>query len=261
MTLNTTEINGILEKIRSEYATYSKQNPKAFDLAGFEKRYLQTLQMKSNVVRFLNDEVAFLEQLKNKYNELIAKKEASKGATINRIMDEAIARLEKYPKMDFHPLAKPELRYFYGAMRDFGDSEVPALIHVFRGTPEYNMFQDVLHTIEKIAVSRIRNQSPPRITEHIKALLDANGNQMLMEKDTQDVLKTTCLALKKVSLLCKECIDKNRISSEIMMRIDDKEYPKAGSYNVKTHKGALETVIIKCQEIIEDFRMTAIVGP
>ncbi len=259
MSLNANEVNGILEKLRSEYKTHAKDNPKAFDLAGFEKRYLQTLQMKSNLVRFLNDEVAFLEQLKNKYKEVLAKKEASKGATINKIMDEAIARLEKYKKIDFHPLAKPEIRYFYGAMKDFGDVELQILIHIFRGTPEFSMFSELIHTIERIAVSRT-NASSPRILEHVKALLDANGNQMQMEKDTQEVLKSTCIALKKIANNCNECINKNRISPDIIVRADDNTSPRITEYNKLTHKNALIQIIAKCEMILIDFRMNAIVG-
>ncbi|NCN10106.1 MAG: hypothetical protein GW938_09715 [Leptospira sp.] len=259
MSLNLQEVNEILDKLRSEYNLYSKENPKAFDLAGFEKRYLQTLQMKGNVIRFLNDEVSFLEQLKAKHKELIAKKEASKGNTINKIMDEAISRLEKYQKIDFHPIAKPEIRYFYGALKEFGEIELQALIHIFRGTPEYSIFTDLIHTIERIAVSR-GNMSSPRITEHMKALLDANGNQMQMEKDTQDVLKTTCLALRKIADHCFECIQKKRISPDLPMRLDDKMYPKTVELNKLTHKAALELIIKKIDMIIEDFRMTAIVG-
>lgn len=259
MALSNTELTEILTKIRSEYKTYSKENPKAFDLHGFEKRYLQALQMKMNVVRFLNDEVLFLEQLKTKHKELLAKKEAAKGSTINRILDEAIARLEKYEKIDFHPLARPEIRYFYGAMRSFGESEIPVLLHIFRGTPEFSLFQDCVHTVERIAIPR-GFHPPPRIMEHSKALLDANGSQMLMEKDSQELLKGTCLALKKISYLSQDLLGKNRVSPQLMVRTDEKAYPKATHYNRMSHKEALEKISDQCLTIIEDFRMTAIVN-
>ncbi|MCC5814713.1 MAG: hypothetical protein JJT78_08155 [Leptospira sp.] len=259
MSLNEKEITEILVKIRSEYKTYAKENPKAFDAHGFEKRYLQALQMKMNITRFLNDEVAFLEQLKKKHQEIIAKKEAAKGDTINRIMDEAIERLSKYQKIDFHPLAKPEIRYFYGAMRDFGEIELPIMIHVFRGTPEYRDFQDNFHVLERIAIPR-GHQPSPRMLEHSKALLDANGNQMLMEKDTQDVLKNTCLALNKMANMCRDLISKDRISTNLMVKIDERDYPKAVDFNQFNHKEAVEKIILKCDEIIEDFRMKTIVN-
>lgn len=259
MALNEKEITEILEKIRTEYKANSKLHPKAFDLLGFEQRYLQTIQLKANVTRFLNDEVAFLEQLKTKYQELIAKKEAAKGETINRIMDEAIARLEEYEKIDFHPLAKPEIRYFYGALKSFGEEELPALIHIFRGTPEFSQFQDSIHSIERIAIQR-GHQPPPRIIEHIKSLLDANGNPMLLEKDAQDILKSTCLSLKKIANLSHESIEKNRISPDIAMKIDEREYPKATELNKLTHKDALQKIADKCKKIIDDFRMTSLVS-
>lgn len=259
MALSEKEITEILNKIRSEYKTHSKLNPKAFDLHGFEKRYLQALQMKMNIPRFLNDEVAFLEQLKSKHQELVAKKEASKGETINRIMDEAIERLSKYKKIDFHPLAKPEIRYFYGAMRDFGEMELPVLIHIFRGTPEHRDFQDSIHLMERIAIQR-GSQPSPRMMEHIKSMMDANGNQMLMEKDTQALLKNTCLALKKITTLGNDLIQKDRVSDNLMVQIEETEYPKAIHYNKLNHKEALIEIIGKCDEIIDDFRMRPIVN-
>lgn len=259
MGLSERDITEILTKIRSEYNIYSKENPKAFDLHGFEKRYLQAMQMKMNTTRFLNDEVAFLEQLKSKHNEMKAKKEASKGQTINRIMDEAIERLSKYQKIDFHPLVKSEVRYFYGAMRDFGDSELPTIIHIFRGTPEFREYQDAVHTLERVCIQR-GNQPSPRMIEHIKSLLDANGNQTLMEKDAQEVLRSGCLALKKIADLNQEMLEKNYVSSGIKVQLDESEYRKAAeTYNRWNHREAIENISKICNEIIDDFRMRSIV--
>jgi hypothetical protein len=259
MSLSEKEIQEILAKLRSEYSSLSKQNPKAFDLPGFEKRYLQVLQMRGNVIRFLNEEVAFLEQLKSKHKELIAKKEAAKGNTINRLMDEANARLEKYPRMDFHPLAKPEMRYFYGAIKEFADRELLVINHLFRGTPEYGLFQDLIHSIERLGYQR-GSQLPPRIVQHIKALLDANGSQSQMEKDTQDVLKMGAIALRKCTQLLNECVEKSRLSPDLMCKISDSESAKAASeYNTLSHKGAAQRIAEKCEEIIQDFRMGSLV--
>jgi hypothetical protein len=212
-----------------------------------------------NITRFLNDEVAFLEQLKAKHSEMLAKKEAQKGETLNRILDEAMEKLKKYDKIDFHPLAKTEIRYLYGAMREFGKKELPAILHIFRGTPEYKDLQDAIHTLEKLCIQRGGNFSP-RIVEHIKALMDANGSQSLMEKETQELLKSTCIALDRIATLGTKLISENKVSDKLLMNMDEKEYPKSADYKGLTHKQALQSIIEYCNQFIDDFRMRSIVS-
>ncbi len=76
--LSDAEIKAILEKIRSEYREQGKLNPKSFDLAGFEKRYLQVLQYRTSVTKFLNEEIVFLEQLKSKMKSIVQKRSFKK---------------------------------------------------------------------------------------------------------------------------------------------------------------------------------------
>lgn len=259
MSLSQKEITEILNKIREEYKTYAKENPKAFDLHGFEKRYLQILQMKMDVSKFLKEEVQFLEQLKSKHKELLQKKEASKQETINRIMDENLEKLAKYEKFDFHPLARPEMRYFYGAMIAIGNKDLPVLLQVLKGTPEYREIQDSLYNLERLTIRR-GIQSPPRFVDHIKALLDANGNQTKMDKDTQELLKSACITLNKLAIKLQDMIQSKKISDKLTIFFDEKEYPQAAVFNNKTHKEAIEWIIQNFNQIIDDFRMRSIVN-
>ncbi len=258
--LSEFEIKTLLEKIRSEYQEHGKLNPKAFDQAGFETRYLQVLKLRGNVSKFLADEVSFLEQLKGKFQEIVTKKEAAKGATLNRIMDESIAKLEKYSKIDFHPVAKAELRYFYGAMVQFAESELPVLIYIFKGTPEYTFLQDSVVTLERIGVSR-RGMPSLKIQEVTKSLLDANGNPAVIEKVAQALLRDGCLALRQVAITIEDLMSKNRISADMLVQITDREYPKAyAAYSGKRFGRSLEMIAERCKEIIQDFRMNSLLG-
>jgi hypothetical protein len=66
--------------------------------------------------------------------------------------------------------------------------------------------------------------------------------------------------LKKIANNCNECINKNRISPDIIVRADDNTSPRIAEYNKLTHKNALIQIIAKCEMILIDFRMNAIVG-
>ncbi|MBE8398551.1 hypothetical protein IQB76_21215, partial [Leptospira borgpetersenii serovar Hardjo-bovis] len=105
--LQSSEIHAVLEKLRTEYSEHSKKNPKIVDLKAFESRLTMILQQKGNLAQFLKDEIQFIETLKAKRKELEDKKHAAKGETINKILEEQEAKLKKYQRVDFHPLAKP----------------------------------------------------------------------------------------------------------------------------------------------------------
>ncbi|EKR65003.1 hypothetical protein LEP1GSC036_4419 [Leptospira weilii str. 2006001853] len=258
--LQSSEIKAVLEKLRTEYSENSKKNPKIFDLKAFESRLTMILQQKGNLAQFLKDEIQFIETLKAKHKELEDKKQAAKGETINKILEEQEAKLKKYQKIDFHPLAKPEIRYFYGAILSFAETELPALIYVFKGTPEFAIFKDMITVIERMGISR-RGMPSIRINEHIKALLDANGNQSAMEKDGQNILKEVCIALKETITSIRECMEKKRVSQTLSIKMDEREFPKAvESYQNLVFGIALEKIIVRADTIIRDFRMVEITG-
>ncbi|UOG59990.1 hypothetical protein [Leptospira noguchii] len=258
--LQSSEIKAVLDKLRAEYSENSKKNSKVFDLKAFESRLTMILQQKGNLSLFLKDEIQFLETLKAKQKEIEDKKQAAKGDTINKILEEQEAKLKKYQRIDFHPLAKPEIRYFYGAILSFTETELPALTYIFKGTPEFSIFKDMISIVERMGISR-RGLPSIRIGEHVKALLDANGNQSVMEKDGQNLLKEICIALKGIITSARECIDKKRISQTLSVKIDEKEFPKAAeSYQNLVFGIALEKIIARADAIIRDFRMAEITG-
>ncbi|WP_411824717.1 hypothetical protein [Leptospira sp. 'Mane'] len=258
--LAETEVKALLEKIRTDYRENAKLHPKAFDLVEFEKRYLQILQLRGNITKFISEEVVFLEQLKGKYKELVARKEAGKAETLNRIMDESLERLSKYSKIDFNPSAKTEIRFFYGAMVDFAEIELPVVTNIFKGTIEYSQIQDSVIQIERFGVTR-RGMPSLRIQEANKNILDANGNTVLIEKVSQNLLKDGCFALKNLAAAIHDLMSKNRVNPDLIIRINEKDYPKgAANFNGKKFGESLDRVSERCIGIIQDFRMNALLG-
>lgn len=99
--LQSSEIKAVLDKLRTEYSENSKKNPKAFDLKAFESRLTMILQQKGNLSLFLKDEIQFLETLKAKQKEIEDKKQAAKGDTINKILEEQEAKLKNTRELIF----------------------------------------------------------------------------------------------------------------------------------------------------------------
>ncbi|MDF3819498.1 hypothetical protein P3G55_06290 [Leptospira sp. 96542] len=258
--LSHNETKAIVEKIRAEYKEHGKLNPKAFDQTAFEQRYLQVLQLRGNITKFLTEEVNFLEQLKSKFQNLVAKKEAQKAQTLNRLMDESLEKLSAYKKIDFHPLAKMEIRYFYGAILDFAEIDLPVLIYIFKGTPEYSFLQDAILQIERIGVTR-RGMPSLKIQEFIKSMLDANGNQIVIEKVSQNLLKEGCLALKNIILSVQDLMSKNRISTDLPVNLNERDYPSAYEvYNGRKFGESLDKITERSKQIIQDFRMNSLMN-
>lgn len=257
--LGPKEIASIVNKIRVEYRTFATQNSKIFRGDQFEERYKAVLDAKGNIQQFLKDEIDFLEKLKDIHKQRKAKAEAAKGETINKIIEENEARLKNYKKIDFHPLAKDEIKYFYGAITGFTEIELQFVIHIFRGTPEMYSLQDSIAIIERLGVRKYKQHSI-RIAEHIRTLVEAKGNQTILEQDAQKLLKENCYSLSKIIEIISDCLQNKTVSYYATLSFNKSDYPDLHEkYEGITHVHALEMVIFKCKEIISDFRMDSII--
>jgi len=258
--LSNKEIEALLLKVRNEYRTYAQENPNIFKLSPFEERYTQVLRSRGSLELFFKDELIFLEQLKAKHKEIKARKEASQGNTINKIVEENETRILKYNKIDFHPMAKNELKYFYGAIAKFVETDLQLLYQIFRGTAEINSIHDAIIQLERIGLSRM-GQYPFRITEHMKILSSPTLNQGKIEQDNQAIMKEGCLALKHISFYLEDAAKNKKINMKLVFKFNEKDYPELfKKYNGIAFDTGAEMIIENCVNIISDFRMDSIVG-
>ncbi|HMV41074.1 MAG TPA: hypothetical protein PK079_08190 [Leptospiraceae bacterium] len=258
--LSNKEIEALLLKIRNEYKTYAQENPNIFKLAPFEERYTQILRSRGSLELFFKDELLFLEQLKAKHKELKARREASQAPTIGRIMEENETRILKYNKIDFHPMAKNELKYFYGAISNFVETDLQLLYQIFRGTAEINSIHDSIIQLERIGLNR-KGQLPFRISEHMKILTSVSVNQGKIEQDSQSIMKDGCLALKHISMYLEDAEKNKKINMKLIFKFNEKDYPELfKKYNGISFDTGAEMIIVNCANIITDFRMDSIVG-
>lgn len=258
--LSNKEIESLLLKIRNEYRTFAQENPNIFKLAPFEERYTQVLRSRGSLELFFKDELIFLEQLKAKHKEIKARKEASHAPTFNKIIEENEGKILKYSKIDFHPLAKLELKYFYGAISNFVETDLQLLYQIFRGTAEINTIHDSIIQLERIGLNR-KNQVPFRISEHMHILTNSSVNQGKIEHDSQAIMKDGCLALKNISFYLEDAEKNKKINMKLVFKFNEKDYPDLfKKYNGISFDTGAEMIIANCMNIIIDFRMDGILG-
>jgi hypothetical protein len=121
------DIDRAIEKLKNLYGKYADQySPRIFNLDGFENRYRDALKNKVNLNAFLHAEILAFEELKRRVEQKVAMKnkpeapaEPSYGEIADRIIEQNLARVRKYSRIDFHPDAEEEATFLLGAVTDF----------------------------------------------------------------------------------------------------------------------------------------------
>lgn len=257
--LSDSEIKAIIEKIRNEYNHYAKENPKMFRLLPFEERYTEVLRSRANIQAFLHAEIEFLEKLKKLHEENKRKADAQRHSTIDKIIQEQEEKMKHYPKIDFHPAARNDLKYFYGAIVEFVEDELLLLNRIFKGTPEIRTLQDHFISIERVGV-RYKTTPSLRITEHINTINNFRGNTSKIEQDTQIIIRDTCIALKNLFMNLEDILHKNRFH-EGKTPIEEKDSSRLKAlYEGLNNSQTIQKIIDRCKGIISDFRMEGILS-
>jgi hypothetical protein len=258
--LTDKELNAILTKIRDEYNFYAKENPKMFKLLPFEERYTDVLKSRGSLQKFFHAEIEFLEKLKRLHDENKKKIEMMKNSTMDRILEEQEAGMKHYPKIDFHPNARNDLKYFYGALIEFVENELVILNRIFKGTPEIRTLQEQFIIIERVG-AKYRNMPSIRITEHINTINAFRGNMSKIEQDTQIIIRDTCHAFKQLAGHLDDILLKKRVTDSIPLPIDEKDPARLKAlYEGLNNSIAVNKIIDRCNAIIADFRMEGILS-
>jgi hypothetical protein len=117
--LSPEEISEVVAKIRSKYQFYCKTFFKSSRLKEeFEYRYLSTLKKGHDISNFLLAEISVIE-------ELIRKEE-------DRIIQENLEKINKYPKLTIHKDANDEIKYLSGALNEIYEKQLSVLHGIFR---------------------------------------------------------------------------------------------------------------------------------
>ena len=117
------EISRAVEKIRRRYDEYIYKyfKPRTIKNA-FEDRYIEAIKASTDISNFLMAEISAVEELIRREEERVGsghpEEPAPESVTerVERMVEENLARMRKYPEVPFHPVASEELRRLLGAM-------------------------------------------------------------------------------------------------------------------------------------------------
>ncbi|UCB47286.1 MAG: hypothetical protein JSV25_07720 [Spirochaetota bacterium] len=122
---NSQDIDKVVHKLKDLYRKYAEgYGNKLFNLKGFEQRYKDALINKINLNAFLHAEILAFEELKArverpKKQENGLQSETTYSDVADRIIEENLKKIRKYPIIDFHPDAEEETKYLLGTVTDF----------------------------------------------------------------------------------------------------------------------------------------------
>lgn len=142
--LTPEEIRKTVEKIRKRYDEYIFKffKPKPLKYA-FEDRYIEAIKSGSDISSFLMAEISAVEELISREEERVASGQAqpaqkeSVSQKIDRIVEENLAKIRKYPDTAFHPIASEELRRLFGALSELEQKHWERLAYFLRDTAYY----------------------------------------------------------------------------------------------------------------------------
>jgi hypothetical protein len=116
------EIRSVVEKIRKRYDTYTQSFHKPRSLRdAFEERYRQALRASVDISTFLSAEISAIEELLKREEDREAAEaqkpvEAPKKDHADKVVEENLKRIEKYPDFPLHKDANVEVRRLLGAL-------------------------------------------------------------------------------------------------------------------------------------------------
>lgn len=260
MALTDAEINRLIEKLRDRYKEYSLKNATWFNLAAFDERLAMARENRMNMEGFILAEISNFEKTREKYE----KKKGAKSFSdrVDRIIEEQLARITKYPAILFHPKAGAEMTHIYGALSEFTNSVFAVMFVIASGkTIRDNIIAlDIL--LKELAVPR-GLQLPRRIEDHALVLDRAGTTELDTDRDRSEYLKESAFVLHDIIDLCDGLVETRDPEWENPLRfeklfIDDARKKKIiAVFTGLTGYGAILAVRERAASIIEDFRLGA----
>jgi hypothetical protein len=139
--LSPDEITKVVAKIRERYDEYIYKyfKPKTVKFA-FEERYAEVLQKRMDISNFLIAEIEAIDELITREEARVAAgPQAEQGREsladrVERIYQENLEKMRKYPEIDIHPTANEEIKRLVGALNTLDSEHWPRLGEILRNT-------------------------------------------------------------------------------------------------------------------------------
>ena len=263
MSLSKNEVNELVQKLREKYKEYSeKHNKKWFDIDAFDERLSFAIKNMMDMEGFILAEIANFEKLKERYEDKKKSKENLFTKEVEKIIDENLARIKKYPQILFHPKCDIEISYLYGALSFFLFYIFPAiriLITDMTNKKKINFLEDKL-----VFLAEKRGDThSKRIIDHILILNRKDVRPIEIEKDTSDYLKEGGFLLHEIIDFCDGLINTQNdewnypITFQKLFIEEERKKSLIDLFKGMTGYGAIIKTKEHASEVIEDFRLKA----
>jgi hypothetical protein len=155
--LTPNEISRTVDKIRRRYDEYIYKyfKPRSIKYA-FEDRYIEAIKASTDISNFLMAEISAVEELIRREEEKLGsghpEEPAAESVTdkVERIVEQNLARMRKYPEVPFHPVASEELRRLLGAMSQLETKHWEVMTTCLRNTAYYRSSLTMLNLEGKL---------------------------------------------------------------------------------------------------------------
>ena len=263
MSLSKNEVDELVTKLREKYKEYSeKHNKKWFDIDAFDERLSFAVKNRMNMEGFILAEIANFEKVKAQYDKKKKLKEKSFSQEVDRIIEENLSRIKKYPQIMFHPQSSLEISHLYGALSFFLSYLFPATRMLITD----NVLKKKLNFLEDrlVFLAEMRGEiHSKRIVDHILLLNRMGVRPIEIEKDISDYLREGGFLLHEIIDFCDSLMDlkneewDNPITFQKLFIEDERKKGVIDQLNGMTGYGAILKIQEYASEIIEDFRLKA----
>ncbi len=210
--------------LRERYKEFGeKYGKKVFNLEKFEQRYENALQNRFNLEIFVTAEEEALTEL---YNEILNPKtkedkyQNSFMKKVDDIIEEYDSRMKIYTYINFHPEANEELKYLFGAIKQFYLYIFPLLESIF-GSKELgsNVMKDfsVFYGFIDYYARDTQNGFSRRIEDHIIKIKHYSTKEV--NQDYRNIMIESAQYFNKLYIFIQKHLDKIYFDKEMQTDI------------------------------------------
>ena len=261
MPLSEKEIHTLIEKLRDKYRTYGKQHsPRWFDINAFDDRLQIALRNRMNLEGFILAEITNFEKVREKYEKKRAVRPFSER--VDRIIEENLERIKKYPRILFHSNMGVEISHFYGAGADLTHFIFPIIGYIVRDEPGKTIIKRFEEKMDFLFYFQGEKYSK-RIEDHALLLSRRGVKEIEIEKDKNEYMKEAAFVLHDIIDYLDSLMKPGNREWELPIRFDrlffegKKKKKLVDNFAGHTTYGAVLKVKDSAEEIISDFRLSA----
>ena len=240
------EITQVVEKIRRRYEEYIFKYFKSRSLkSAFEDRYMQAIKAGVDISSFLMAEISAVEELIRREVEKIVSgigqaepKKESFSAKVDRMLEERLQRIRRYPQASFHKDADEELKRLLGAMSELEQKRWEDMCRALGDTAysRYSVTMVNLETKLRELASLGSDGAPASLSRYIYHLNLFPRNYQALDREEKQYILEAAFFLHDVNEILERALT---------------NYPQLE----EKAREALSEVKTYLQGIIEDFRL------